>query len=276
MSSDLTPSTVTAVGAIAVVPVFDGTARFEANDVLVRPGVDDPWACHFDLLDDDRMLVLEMGGFLVRTADRIALVDAGVGRVRNETFVGGGMLDDLRRHGVEPEDVTDVLFTHLHFDHVGWATQQGRVVFTNATHRVHDADWEHFVSGPNADPRAKAKLEPLADRLAPFGTDGPLLPGIDARPVPGHTPGTTIFVLSSEGERALLLGDVAHAEVELTEDRWEAIFDVDSSRARAVRAALAADLVRTGDRAAPAHFPGLRFGRLIDGLEGRRWVPVGR
>lgn len=265
---------MTRIGAIEVVPLLDGSAWFDPNDTFVLPGVDDPWACHTDLLDDHGKLPLSMGGFLIRHAGRVAVVDTGVGTIRNDEFAGGGMLDELRRHGVAPEDVTDVLFTHLHFDHVGWATQQGRVVFRNATHRVHEADWEHFVTGPEADARARRKLEPLTDQLEPFATDGPLVPGIDARPMPGHTPGTTVFVVSSEGERALLLGDVVHTVVELLDDTWEAVFDVDRDAARAVRNAVAAELVETGDLAAPAHFPDLQFGRLVSGLHGREWVVV--
>ncbi len=265
---------MTRVGAIDVEAVLDGSARFVPTDTFVQPGVEDPWACHADLLDEHGKLRMSMGGFLVRTGNHVALVDTGVGNVHNDEFDGGGMLEDLRRHGVEPGDITDVLFTHLHFDHVGWATQQGTVVFPNARHRVHEADWEHFVTGPEADPRARRKLEPLTEQLELFSSDGPLLPGIDARPMPGHTPGTTVFVLASEGERALLLGDVVHTVVELVDDRWEALFDVDRDAARAVRNAVAAELIETGDLAAPAHFPGLRFGRLVTGLHGREWVTV--
>ena len=103
---------------------------------------------------------MALGGFLVRDerSDRVVLVDAGVGNITAGPFVGGELLRSLAALGVQPEDVTDVLFTHLHFDHVGWATQQGEIVFPNATYRCDERDWSHFV-GP--DPGATKKLEPI-------------------------------------------------------------------------------------------------------------------
>ncbi len=182
------------LAGLRIDPVFDGPGRVMAREVLVRSGVEDGWACHGHLLDDEGHLGMAMGGFLVRSGDRIALVDVGTGPIRTDVAEGGAFLDSLRTLGVDPADVTDVLFTHLHFDHVGWATQRGEVVFPNATYRVHQADWDHFMTGPDAEPGAIRKLSPLTERLATFDSDHTVLPGLDARAAPGHTPGTTIYV----------------------------------------------------------------------------------
>lgn len=251
------------IGAIDVQPVFDGTGREPAAEVLTRPGVPDAWACHSHLLDEAGILHLDLGGFLVRTGDRTVLVDAGVGTIDNGKYAGGGFLDSLQRLGVAPADVTDVVFTHLHFDHVGWATRKGEIVFPNATYRVHAADWAHFVESADAEPGAVRKLSPLVDRLETFTADGAIAPGLSARHTPGHTPGSTVYVLADAGERALLLGDVVHSVVELHERDWEAVFDVDPAAARAARNALADEVADSGDLVVGAHFPGLRFGRVV-------------
>ncbi|MQA12674.1 MAG: MBL fold metallo-hydrolase [Pseudonocardiaceae bacterium] len=262
------------VGELEILPVVDGIGREDAREVLYRPGHDDPWSCHHDQLDARGGLELTLGGFLLRTGERTVLVDAGVGMIDNGKYAGGGFLDSLRGHGVEPADVTDVVLTHLHFDHVGWATRKGEIVFPNATYRVHAADWAHFVDSPDADPGAVRKLSPLADRLEPFDHDTTLAPGLDARHAPGHTPGSTVYVVSGAGQRALLLGDVAHSVVELTEPDWQAVFDVDPGAAQAVRNALADEVADTPYAVAAAHFPGLRFGRIVT-VSGRRdWIYV--
>ena len=93
--------------------------------------------------------------------------------------------------------------------------------------------------------------------------DATVAPGLDARHTPGHTPGSTVYVVSSRGERALLLGDVVHSVVELAERDWEAVFDVDPAAASAARNALADEVVDTGSLVVGAHFPGLRFGRVV-------------
>lgn len=259
------------VGALEIQPVYDGHGSEPARETLRRPGPGDSWACHEDLLDEHGHLRFTLGGFLLRTGDRTILVDAGVGTIDNDKYHGGQFLRSLADNGVEPGDVTDVVFTHLHFDHVGWATKKGEVVFPRATYRVHAADWAHFVENPGADPGAVRKLSPLADRLETFEADQTLAPGLDTRHVPGHTPGSTIFVVSGNGERALLIGDVAHSTVELTDPTWEAVFDVDPAAAKAVRAKLIDELTDSGDAVAAAHFPGLRFGRLITVSGDRRF-----
>src|SRR5205807_2643404 len=228
------------------------------------------WAPHRRFLDDNGMLLLDVGGFLVRTGERTVLIDAGFGRP-DPTGDFGALLDNLAAQGVAPDEVTDVVFTHLHFDHVGWATVEGQAVFPAATYRCHAADWEFFFDpelpelqngrhmGAVLSPAER--LAPVADRMEQWDGDATLLPGIDVRAAPGHTPGSSVIVLSSGEARAVLLGDVVHCPVELVEDDWAVVGDVDRDLARRTREAWAAELEGQRIPAAAAHFPGMRFGR---------------
>jgi glyoxylase-like metal-dependent hydrolase (beta-lactamase superfamily II) len=256
------------VGDLDVLPVIDGAATYPISDPFLGMPPD-AWLPHRQFLTSDGELELALGGFLVRSGDRVVLIDCGVGRVNSGPFKGGAFLDSLAGHGVAPEAVTDVLFTHLHFDHVGWATQQGTVVFPNATYRCDERDWHHFV-GP--DPAATRKLAPIADRMTFWDRSGPVLPGLDAMVAPGHTPGSTIIVLSSGAARAMLLGDVVHCPVELLDDEWAGIGDVDPALAARTRVALNREPEGTDVPVAAAHFPGLQFGKLLLADGRRRWV----
>lgn len=262
------------VGDLEVLPVFDGYGYEIAREVLLRPegGREDPWARHAGHLDPQGRLEFTLGGFLVRTGDRVVLVDAGVGTIDNGQYKGGQLLDSLRAYGLAPADVTDVIFTHLHFDHVGWATAKGEVVFRNATYRVDEADWAYFVERPEAAPGAVRKLSPIKAQLETFRGECVLAPGLNARPAPGHTPGSTIYILSSGTQRALLLGDVVHSTVELIEPGWRFAFDVDQAAAAVMRRQIAAELLESQDPAAAAHFPDPWFGRLISAETGRQWI----
>ena len=259
------------VGSLDILPIHDGSARLKAAEFLRFMGTsDDPWKPHRQFLTEDNELELALGGFLVRTGDRVVLIDAGVGVIDSPPFHGGALIESLRAVGVEPADVTDVCFTHLHFDHVGWATQKGRVVFENAQYRCHRADWAHFVGGEDAG--SVRKLTPIADRMEFWENDCVLFPGISVTGAPGHTPGSTIFVVSNGGEKAMLLGDAVHCPIELVEDDWEAVADVDPALARRTREALARELEGSDVPVAAAHFPGLQFGRLLAGTERRTWL----
>ena len=249
------------VGRIDLVPVLDGTSWEPLGKIVSRAG-GAVWDCPQQPLDAEGRLQMDVGGFLFRSDERIILIDAGMGAINDDRRHGGELPENLRRLGVDFPDVTDVIFTHLHFDHVGWATQRGQVMFPNATYRVHQADWDHFVLGPDALPGAIRKLTPFQERLETFSSEAELAPGLVARPAPGHTPGHTIFIVADQGERALLLADAVHVIPEMTEPDWHCTVDLDPAGALETRDRIVSEIAETGDPVAAAHLPGLAFGRL--------------
>ena len=134
------------VGDIRVDGVIDGEGRFEPTKTF-RGTTDEMWDSHRDLLDENGRLPFSMGTFVVRSAGHVVLVDSGLGNATLMGIEGGAMIDNLAALGLTPEDVTDVIYTHLHADHIGWSTVEGVSTFPNATHRCHQADWQHFMEG---------------------------------------------------------------------------------------------------------------------------------
>jgi len=261
------------IGDLVVEPVYDGVMTMPAT--AFQGTTEQQWAPHQRFLDADGRLEFALGGFLVRApGGRLVLVDAGIGEregeIRNGTgfYRGGELLRSLARLNVRPEDITDVVFTHLHFDHIGWATKDSMMTFPNAAYRCDDRDWQPFRDTERGQPI----LGPIEDRLSTWDASGPLAPGIDAMSAPGHTPGSTILVLSSGTARGMLLGDVIHCPVELLDDEWATIGDVDPELAKRTRNALARELEGSDGPVAAAHFAGLQFGRLLFGEGQRRWV----
>ena len=257
------------VGDVRIDHVLDGSARFKPH-LTFPDAADEQWAAHADLLDADGLLPFTMGGFLLRGNDRTVLVDLGLGPGELMGIRAGSMIDNLRALGVEPGDVTDVVFTHLHIDHIGWASQDGAVTFPNATYRCAAPEWDHFMvhhRGSEAE-----VVQPAADRFEQWDGDTNLLPGLDTLSTPGHTPGSTTLVLSSGTERVMFLGDVVHCPVQLEDDEWGALFDVDPELARRTRVALAREIEGTDARVSGAHFPELTFGRLVQANGRRRFV----
>jgi glyoxylase-like metal-dependent hydrolase (beta-lactamase superfamily II) len=273
----MTEANVMHVGNLEVLSILDGSTRFRPSHAYrngpagYKGGDRADWEPHQSLVSDDGYLEMSFGGFLIRgSRDRVMLVDGGVGATPHEMIPDpcGELLDNLAAVGVRPEDVTDVLFTHLHFDHYGWASHDGQPSFPNATYRCDVRDWEHFFG---TDEHATERLRPVEDRMEPWDGDTALSPGVDARLCAGHTPGSTLVVLSSGHQRALLLGDVVHCTVELLDDEWGGIADVDPKMAQRARNALARELEGTDVPVAAAHFPGLKFGRVLPGEGRRQW-----
>ncbi|MGH9054883.1 MAG: MBL fold metallo-hydrolase [Acidimicrobiales bacterium] len=257
------------VGDLRVDPVVDGSGRFQPTKSF-RGTTDEQWAAHRDLLDEDGLLGFAMGGFLVRGRGHTILVDLGLGPKSFLGIDGGAFLGELAELGVAPRDVTDVVFTHLHFDHIGWArSEDGAPTFPSATYRCSEADWSYFMGRAGEE---AGVLDPIRDRFEVWSRSGPLVAGVDTLAAPGHTPGSTVVVISAGEERAMLLGDVVHCPVELVDDEWASLFDVDPALAARTRTALNKELEGSGVPVAAAHFPGLRFGRLLKGEGRRRWV----
>jgi glyoxylase-like metal-dependent hydrolase (beta-lactamase superfamily II) len=270
------------VGDIEVLPVIDCVFHAAPRTTYAGQPGDPYWEPHKYLLDEEGKLGAAMGGFLVRNAtnDRLMLVDLGMGVHKGFTIVGEHLLENLASYGYAPEDITDVVLTHLHMDHIGWASKRGQVTFPNATYRCDAADWQYWVvdpkpgTGGGMDHLMKPQqhvMQPTETHLETWDADCVIAPGVNIVRIPGHTPGSVLVVLSDHGKRAMLLGDVVHCAVELLDDEWDGAFDVDPEMARAARNALVRELEGQDVPVAAAHFPGLRFGRILPGEQHRRF-----
>jgi glyoxylase-like metal-dependent hydrolase (beta-lactamase superfamily II) len=260
------------IGDIDVHPISDGTfvARPTYFGPQIAPG------SRPDFFDRDGAAWLPIGCFLVRAGSRVVLVDAGLGPRLQDLpdgmrLVGGQLPTGLRAAGVSPADVTDVVCTHLHSDHVGWLFDGPG--FPGATIWFGAADWDYFVAGPGELPdHVRAGFRAVArSRLRPLERDTAIAPGLTARLTPGHTPGHLCVAVASGGDRALLLGDAMTAPVQLDEPGWHSFGDVDPDQADHTRERLWRELEDGRTIGVGAHFPELQFGRVASGTP-RRWV----
>jgi glyoxylase-like metal-dependent hydrolase (beta-lactamase superfamily II) len=121
---------------------------------------------------------------------------------------------NLRAIGVEPESITHVIMTHLHFDHAGGTTRSdGRAIFSRARHVVQAKEW-HDASHPherNAASYLQENLKPLADAqlIDPVDGEREIAPGVRVLPTPGHTRGhQSVLLTDGNGHHVVFLGDV--------------------------------------------------------------------
>ena len=261
------------IGDIELDQLNDGFCRL-SQDFYV--GLD--FAAHQDLLANDGLIHIPVGCFLLRTGETTVLIDAGIGDVDVGWAQGGQLPGALRAAGVEPEDIDIVVCSHLHVDHIGWLSVDGAPYFPNAVVRYGATDWAQFVSSAEADSRSRLIMEVLlaAGRLDPLEGDMlQIAPGLTARHMPGHTLGHYGLVVSSNNERALLLGDAVECPLQLEEPDFHALSDVDPAMAARTREALWRELEGTNTALTAAHFPGLQFGRVLVGAGKRRFGPLG-
>lgn len=301
------------VGDLSIHAVWDG--RMTLPEPAGVPARDSPeFGPHSRYITADSKFLVDLGAFLIRTAEQVVLVDAGLGpgaidgvgvhrpagtpedveayvemfrrrgvgeaelaeRARSlhrQSVTYGSLPTNLASLGVGRAEVTDVVLTHLHPDHVGWVSQGGESFFGNARIWVHSADADWMLGGEPPDetgmtvlmgtPPTPERLAPVREQIQPWTDDVHVAPGILLRHLPGHTPGNAIAVVSSGDDTACLLGDTFHCPLELEDPTFHIRGDVDFEQAK-----LQKDVVRkqieAGDIAvASPHFPDLAFGRIF-------------
>jgi glyoxylase-like metal-dependent hydrolase (beta-lactamase superfamily II) len=270
------------VGEAQVVSIFDGTAQVELG--LFQ---------NIEPAQTEQLLrtagaavppIFTIHGFLVDVGGRRVLIDAGAGGTMGAT--AGKLPENLAKAGVTPASVQAILLSHLHGDHAGGIVDaQGRARYPNATLYAHAdevAFWtstERAAAAPEAMrpffQLARNALAAYEGRLRTFKAGAEIVPGITAEPVPGHTPGHTVYRLKSGDQELVFVGDLIHSlPVQMPRPDVTLQFDVDQPAARAARLALLQRLAGQPAQVAGPHFPFPGIGRIERNGEVFSFTPV--
>jgi glyoxylase-like metal-dependent hydrolase (beta-lactamase superfamily II) len=269
------------VGSVEIVSVTDGEMRATPAFMFagIPPQLYTP-ALAADLAEDGTFAV-KFGSFLVRSSGKTVLVDTGAGA--KGTMPGGGrLLENLRAFGVAPGDVDVVANTHLHVDHVGWNCTERRgtyvPTFPNAQYWIARSEWNYWTDPQIVEEEGshlKTDVLPLRDspQLHLFDREAAITPELSFLPTPGHTPGHCSIAVSSGGEQAFILGDVAHHPLHLVRI-WIAAIDELPRISRRTKRTLVNRLIEEQILVAAGHFSPGSFGRLVRADGQRAWRPL--
>lgn len=228
-------------------------------------------------------LETSVNAFLINTGERLVLVDAGAGSLFGPTL--GKLAANLKAAGYKPEDVDDVLVTHMHPDHVGGLSANGVVQFPNATVHAAKQEADFWLSPKNLDSApqdakgfflgATASVSPYVQtqKLASFEGNVEVVPGIKSYASAGHTVGHTSYVVRSQGQELLLVGDLIHVPaVQLAHPDITIAFDTDAKGAAASRSKVFTDAAKSGVLVGASHIPFPGVGHLTRTGHSYQWV----
>jgi len=226
--------------------------------------------------------------FVVKAGDRRIMIDTCVGADREREFhifcnMQTSFLEDIASVGIPAESIDTVLCTHLHFDHVGWNTRlvdgQWIPTFPNARYLFERSEYDFWLKRRDAGDHHDANH--LADAIDPIIAAGlvdfvpancDLGDGISLIPTPGHTPGHVSVRFESEGEVAVITGDLMHHPIQLAMPEHAATFDLDRTAGAATRIAFVDRFRDTPTLIIGSHFADPGAGRIVGAGSATRLV----
>ena len=238
--------------------------------------------------DEDNQILMDTQCLLLRREvagqRQVVLVENGNGDKETDDFMArfklagrGILLANLARLGVQPEDVTHCILTHLHFDHAGGSTRldaEGRAVptFPNAQYFIQAQD---LADARKPHLRVKASYlspnwEPLvaAGQLVTVEGETEILPGITVRPAPGHIQGLQIVVVEGGGRKLYFVSDLIPTSRHV-QPAWCMGYDLDVVTCVNERLKVLDEVVGTDTICAFYHDPDTPAGTLSRDPKGR-------
>ncbi len=222
---------------------------------------------------------------LLRDGERTVLFDAGAGPGFMPST--GELIAALAAIGVDPAEVTHVVFTHGHPDHLwGVLDDFDEPAFVNAAYLIGRKEWDHWMAPGTLDATpedrksfvvgAQRRLPAIEDRTGFFDDGAEVLPGIFARATHGHTEGHMSFVIERDGESLMVVGDVL-VDPHLAFERPDlpGSTDHDPGMAAATRIALLDQLATDRMPFLGYHLPYPGIGRAERVGDAYRYVPAG-
>ncbi|MDA9423525.1 MULTISPECIES: MBL fold metallo-hydrolase [Bradyrhizobium] len=260
------------VGKVKITKVVEletvGSTRFIlplANNEEIRKL---PWLIPHFATEEGR-LKMSIHSLVVETPGRRIVVDTGLGNDKQGRNVptwnnrSTPFLDTMTAAGFPPDSIDTVLCTHLHVDHVGWNTKlsggkwvptfpKARYVFGRTEYEY----WRDHSTEPDKQAVFGDSVQPIvdADRADLIPSDHRLCEEISMIPTPGHSPGHMSILIRSDGEQALLTGDVAHHPCQMAHLGWSSTADSDQTQSAATRAALFGRFADTPTLVIGGHF----------------------
>jgi glyoxylase-like metal-dependent hydrolase (beta-lactamase superfamily II) len=277
------------VGELQLLIITDGHGLFKPAQPVFAPGInpDEIGKLLNDNFLPEGTVDIAFNVLVLKKEKELILIDTGCGS--NFGPQAGKLPGNLRLAGIDTADVTAILLTHAHPDHIGGLlNKDGTPVFPNAVVYMAEPEFNFWMNG-NPDfskskfpdkgatlswvKLARESMEAYKSRLKFIKNRDVLFGCIKTRIVPGHTPGHTLIQIFSGNEELVHMGDTAHDHVILlSHPEWGVGFDTDFGQAAAARKKILGELAEDRKLVFSCHLPWPGLGHIRRKKTGFEWV----
>jgi glyoxylase-like metal-dependent hydrolase (beta-lactamase superfamily II) len=272
------------VGDIEVTAINDGFAQRPLEGFVRNAELSQVQQAMQEAFLPGNALPITFNTLVLNNGGRLTLIDTGNGDMGAPT--SGRWMANFRAAGFDPAQVNTVVISHFHGDHInGLRLKDGTAVFPNAEVMVPAAEWTFWMDDArmNQAPEgmkgafqgARRVFGPIANNVKRYEMDKEVVPGLTAVAAPGHTPGHTVYMLSSGNGKLMIMSDTTnHPALFVRNPDWAAVFDMDPDQARATRRRLLDMAASERAQVAFYHAPFPGTGHIAKDGNGFRFVPV--
>lgn len=257
------------VGDFSVIAIADTT--FDMQSSLIKNGNSEEIKKY---MPEGKVLCSD-NAYIIKSAKQTILVDAGQ---------GGKLIANLKSLGITPDNVTMVLITHGHYDHVSGLIKDGNAIFSKA--KIFFSEKEKPLYEDNAVAKIPAEykqyflpanqvIKIYGSQIETFTTGKAISEGITSVDMNGHTAGHSGFLVESKGQKLLIAGDFLHiGQVQFPHPEYSLVFDSDISAASNTRKQILEKVAKENLLICATHIPFPGMGHVSTGTPGFTFTPA--
>ncbi|MEM8836448.1 MAG: MBL fold metallo-hydrolase [Pseudomonadota bacterium] len=268
---------------LEIVTVSDGYLRLPLSFIFPDIAQEDLTETLGDIIVEGEFVENALNLTLMRSENRLVLFDAGSGP--NFMPSAGDLTDNLDAIGIAPDEITDVVFTHAHPDHLwGILDDFDDVLFSEADLHISRAEFDFWRDPKTLDlmPEArkpfavgaKNRLDAISEQVKLFEPGAEIFAGVEAVDTSGHTPGHMSFVIHGAGDPVMVLGDaLTNSIISFEKPELPSGTDHDPEKGIKTRKVLLDRLGADAMQFVGYHLPNEGVGRVEKTAKGYRFSP---
>jgi glyoxylase-like metal-dependent hydrolase (beta-lactamase superfamily II) len=270
------------VGSIKITPIYEVDAGEVIQEIIPKAtsenNLDIDWLQPY-YADKRGNLKAQVQSFVVEAEGKRIMIDTCVGNGRKRpgwpawNNLQTNFLENLQTAGYKPEQMDMVICTHLHYDHVGWNTiragDKWLPTFPNARYLIVGDEYNYWVTKPKDE--MQDDLNGIDDSVMPVveadlvdfvTSDHQAIRGVSLIPTPGHSPHHVSVLIQSEGQSAVITGDVLHHPCQIAHPEWMS-YDTNETQALASRLEFLERFANTKTLVIGTHFSSPSAGKIV-------------